>query len=63
MPSCSSPLCCSSPVVLFFAPMLGHLLSPMVLSLTRRLMGLILASIAMEMIVGSLGKLFPGWLH
>jgi len=50
-------------VVMFFAPMLGHLLSPMVLSLTRRLMGLILASIAMEMIVASLAKLFPGWTH
>ncbi len=50
-------------VVLVLAPLLGRWLSPMVLSLTRRLMGLVLASIAMEMIVSSLGKLFPGWLH
>ncbi len=44
------------------APYISHWMSPMTLSLTRRLMGLVLASIAMEMIVGSLGKLFPGWM-
>jgi multiple antibiotic resistance protein len=48
--------------VMLAAPVLARWMSPMVLSLSRRLMGLILASIAFEMITSSLGKLFPGLL-
>lgn len=49
-------------IAMLAAPLISHWMSPMTLSLTRRLMGLVLAAIAMEMIVGSLGKLFPAWL-
>lgn len=48
--------------VMMAAPLIGRWMSPMVQSLTRRLMGLILASIAAEMITSSLGTMFPAWL-
>lgn len=44
------------------APWLGSKLSPTALSISKRLMGIILAAIAMEMIGGGLGAMFPGWL-
>ncbi|WP_246702660.1 MarC family protein [Starkeya sp. ORNL1] len=45
------------------APWLGSRLSPTALSISKRLMGIILAAIAMEMIGGALGAMFPGWLR
>lgn len=44
------------------APWLGARLSPTALSVSKRLMGIILAAIAMEMVGGALGAMFPGWL-
>lgn len=46
-----------------FAPWLGSRMSPTALSISKRLMGIILAAIAMEMMAGALGTMFPGWLH
>ena len=43
------------------APIIGSRLSPTALSVSKRLMGIILAAIAMEMITGALGGLFPNW--
>jgi len=45
---------------LISAPYLAHILSPTVMSVTKRLMGMVLAAIAMEMLVASLRSLFPG---
>jgi multiple antibiotic resistance protein len=45
---------------LFSAPYLGRFLSPKVTAITERLMGMILAAIAMEMIVQSLQVAFKG---
>ncbi|MDR6952867.1 multiple antibiotic resistance protein [Ancylobacter sp. 3268] len=45
------------------APVIGSKLSPTALSVSKRLMGIILAAIAMEMITGALGSVFPGWRH
>lgn len=45
---------------LFSAPLLARVLSPTVMSVTKRLMGMVLAAIAMEMLVTSLRALFPG---
>ncbi|MBI1200296.1 MAG: NAAT family transporter [Phenylobacterium sp.] len=47
-------------VSLFAAPMIGRRLSPRVTAIARRLMGMILAAIAVEMMVTSLRALFPG---
>lgn len=47
-------------VLLIAAPSIGHRVSPMVLSLTKRLMGMILAAVAMQMLVAGLRNLFPG---
>lgn len=47
-------------VALLAAPFIGHHLSPRVTAITRRLMGMILAAIAMEMMVRSLQAFFPG---
>jgi multiple antibiotic resistance protein len=44
---------------LFSAPLIGHYLPPNVTAITKRLMGMILAAIAMEMIVTSLKASFP----
>ncbi|MCB4769118.1 NAAT family transporter [Ancylobacter sp. Lp-2] len=44
------------------APVIGSKLSPTALSISKRLMGIVLAAIAMEMITGALGGVFPGWL-
>ncbi|MCK0197929.1 MarC family protein [Ancylobacter sp. 6x-1] len=49
--------------VMLLAPWLGTRLSPTVLSVAKRLMGIVLAAIAMEMIGDALGVIFPGWLH
>lgn len=49
-------------VLLAIAPFIANWLSPTALSISKRLMGIILAAIAAEMIAGALGKLFPGWL-
>ena len=45
------------------APWLGRHLSATATAITRRLMGMILAAVAMEMIVTSLRNLFPGLGH
>lgn len=45
------------------APWLGARLSPTALSISKRLMGIILAAIAMEMVGGALSAMFPGWLR
>ena len=45
---------------LFVAPFIGRRLSATTTAITRRLMGMILAAIAAEMIVSSLRTLFPG---
>lgn len=45
---------------LLAAPYVGRKLSPTATAITRRLMGMILAAIAAEMIVSSLRTLFPG---
>ena len=50
-------------VAMALAPVLGARLSPTALSISKRLMGIILAAIAMEMIGGALGAMFPGWLR
>jgi len=42
------------------APAIGRVISPTVMSVTKRLMGMVLAAIAMEMLVTSLRALFPG---
>lgn len=47
-------------VSLFAAPMIGRRLSPKVTAIAKRLMGMILAAIAVEMMVTSLRALFPG---
>jgi len=49
--------------VLISGPFIGRVVSPTVMSVTKRLMGMILAAIAMEMLVASLTALFPGWAH
>jgi multiple antibiotic resistance protein len=46
-----------------FAPLIGSRLPPTALSISKRLMGIILAAIAMEMVGGALGAMFPGWMH
>ena len=43
---------------LLSAPLIGHYLSPRVTAVTQRLMGMILAAIAMQMIVASLKAAF-----
>jgi multiple antibiotic resistance protein len=54
--------------LIFFAgamaltPWLGARLTPTALSISKRLMGIILAAIAMEMIAGGLAAIFPGWM-
>ncbi|EDT05927.1 MarC family protein [Burkholderia ambifaria] len=45
-------------VALLSAPFIGHYLSPRVTAVTQRLMGMILAAIAMQMIVASLQATF-----
>lgn len=44
------------------APVLAKLLSPTALSISKRLMGIVLAAIAMEMIATALGRIFPAWV-
>ena len=46
-------------VSLLAAPLIGHYLSAKVTAITQRLMGMILAAIAMQMIVASLQAFFP----
>lgn len=48
---------------MMLAPWLGSRLSPTALTISKRLMGIILAAIAMEMIGGALAAMFPGWLR
>lgn len=48
---------------LFSAPLLGRILSPKVTAITKRLMGMILAAIAVEMMTASLTALFKGVVH
>lgn len=50
-------------MALLSAPWLGRHLSETATAITRRLMGMILAAVAMEMIVTSLRTLFPGLSH
>lgn len=44
------------------APLVAGLMSPTALSISKRIMGMILAAIGAEMITGALGKIFPAWL-
>lgn len=48
-------------VVLFFASSIGHLLSQKLRVIMTRLMGMILAAIAVQMIVAGALAVFPGW--
>lgn len=48
--------------VLWFAPSIGHHLSQTLRVIMTRLMGMILAAIAVEMILTGLGHTFPGWV-
>ncbi|WP_245504621.1 MarC family protein [Aquabacter spiritensis] len=45
------------------APVLSRFLSPTALSISKRLMGIVLAAIAMEMIAVALGHIFPAWVQ
>lgn len=45
------------------APLLGRFLSPTAVSISKRLMGIFLAAIAMEMIAAALGRIFPAWVR
>lgn len=47
-------------IALLLAPTIGHYLSAKVTAITQRLMGMILAAIAMQMMVTSLRAFFPG---
>lgn len=47
-------------VVLWFAPAIGHHMSQTLRTIMTRLMGMILAGIAVGMVVAGLGKLLPG---
>ncbi|WP_028229209.1 MarC family protein [Paraburkholderia ferrariae] len=47
-------------ITLFSAPRIGRVLSPKVTAITKRLMGMILAAIAVEMMTASLSALFKG---
>jgi multiple antibiotic resistance protein len=47
-------------VVLFFSTDIGHLLSQTLRTIMTRLMGMILAAIAVEMVVTGLSAVFPG---
>jgi len=47
-------------VVLFFSTAIGHLLSQKLRSIMTRLMGMILAAIAVQMVVAGLLAVFPG---
>jgi len=44
------------------APALSCVLSPTALSISKRLMGIVLAAIAMEMLSDALGHLFLTWV-
>jgi multiple antibiotic resistance protein len=46
-------------LALLLAPVIGHYLSPQVTAIAKRLMGMILAAIAMQMIIVSLQAFFP----
>jgi multiple antibiotic resistance protein len=43
------------------APLISAWMSPIALSVSKRLMGIILAAIAFEMITGALRQVFPSW--
>ena len=47
-------------VSMLAAPFIGHYLSPQVTAITQRLMGMILAAIAVDMMMTSLRASFPG---
>jgi multiple antibiotic resistance protein len=44
------------------APMVARLMSPTALTISKRIMGMILAAIGVEMITGALTKIFPAWI-
>lgn len=48
-------------IVLFFASHLGRIMGDTGIKITTRIMGLLLAAIAMSMITNGLTELFPGW--
>lgn len=50
-------------LVLAISPWLGRLLGEQGMQIVSRVMGLILAAIAVGMLQGGLGSMFPGWLH
>jgi len=47
-------------IVLYFAAAIGHLLSQKLRVIMTRLMGMILAAIAVQMIVAGMLTVFPG---
>lgn len=49
-------------IVLLASPFFVRFMSPVALSVTKRIMGMILSAIAAEMIVEALGALFPAWV-
>ena len=50
-------------LVLWFAPAIGHHMSPTLRVIMTRLMGMILAAIAVEMVVAGLQHVFPQWVR
>jgi multiple antibiotic resistance protein len=48
-------------IVLFFANRIGRIIGDTGIKITTRIMGLLLAAIAMSMITNGLAELFPGW--
>lgn len=47
--------------MLAMAPLVANWMSPIALSVSKRIMGIILAAIAFEMIAGALLQIFPAW--
>ena len=50
-------------VILYYSGFIGRHLGKTEMNVITRLMGLLLAIIAVQMAVSGLDKLFPGWLH
>lgn len=48
-------------IILFFATRIGRIIGDTGIKITTRIMGLLLAAIAMSMITNGLAEMFPGW--
>lgn len=48
-------------MMLFFASRIGRIIGETAIKITTRIMGLLLAAIAMSMMTNGLAELFPGW--